>query len=122
MFKRAVLICAASLFGACATYAPVPKDYSGPTASVRDTGVSEDGAKAQMFALMEIDGNRVMNAFWASANASHDRGLSLTTVYPEASSGAVHEGQPQGESRNGCADSRDGEPTRQHILLCRGYG
>ncbi len=83
MFKRAFVLCMFLLLGACATYEPVPKDYSGPTALVRDTGFSEDRTKAQMFSLMEIDGNRVMNAFWASANASQGHGASLTTVYTE---------------------------------------
>lgn len=36
-----------------------------------------------MFALMAIDGNRIRNAFSASADASYGRGASLTTVYPE---------------------------------------
>lgn len=67
---------------ACATYEPVPKDYTGPTSSVTDTGFSEDGSKAQMFALMSVDGNRLPNAFGASAVASHGRGASLTTIYP----------------------------------------
>lgn len=68
--------------GACASYQPVPKDYTGPTASVKDTGAPESGAKAKMFALMEIDGNRVDNAFSASANASRNLGATLITVYP----------------------------------------
>lgn len=70
-------------FVGCATYEPVAKDYTGPTASIRDSGFSEDGTKAQMFALVEIDGNRVPNAFGASANASYGRGATLTTVFPE---------------------------------------
>lgn len=65
----------------CASFEPVPAGYSGPTASVRDTGFSEDGTKAQIFALVEIDGNRTPNAFGASANASHGRGAALTTVF-----------------------------------------
>lgn len=69
--------------GACATYEPVPKEYTGPTASVLDTGFSEDRSKAQMFALMAVDGNPIKNAFWASAEASHGRGSNLTTVLPE---------------------------------------
>ena len=36
-----------------------------------------------MFAAKEVDGNRIMNAFWASEAASHGRGASLTTVFPE---------------------------------------
>jgi hypothetical protein len=83
VLKRVFLALIPFVLAACATYEPVPKDYTGPTATVRDTGFSEDGTKAQMFALVEIEGNRVMNAFWASANASHGRGASLTTVYPE---------------------------------------
>lgn len=67
----------------CATYEPVPKEYTGPTATIRDTGFSEDGTKAQMFALVELDGNRLMNAFWASRIASDGRGASLTTVFTE---------------------------------------
>jgi hypothetical protein len=82
-FKRVFVLCCAWLLASCATYQPVPKDYTGPTASVRDTGFSEDGTKAQMFALVEVDGNRIMNAFWASANASQGRGASLSTVFPE---------------------------------------
>lgn len=67
----------------CATYEPVPKDYAGPTATVADTGFSEDGSKAQIFALIAIDGNSILNAFSESARASHGRGFSLTTVFPE---------------------------------------
>lgn len=83
MFRRTFLLCTAVLFAACATYEPVPKDHQGPTASVRDTGFSEDRTKAQMFALLEVDGNGVRNAFGASASASDGQGAALTTVYPE---------------------------------------
>lgn len=76
------LLLAAGLAG-CATYEPVPKDYTGPTAVIADSGFSENGTKAQLFALMEVDGNRIGNAFGASASASHGRGASLTTVYPQ---------------------------------------
>ena len=76
-----LVLSGAHALSGCATYEPT-KDYTGPTATLRDTGLSEGGSKAQMFAATEIDGNRVMNAFWASANASQGRGASLTTVYP----------------------------------------
>ena len=78
-----VILSGALLASGCATYEPVSKEYTGPTATLRDTGFSEDGSKAQMFAATEIDGNRMMNAFWASTNASQGRGNSLTTVFPE---------------------------------------
>lgn len=77
------LFAAAAVATGCATYQPVANDYSGPTATIHDSGFSEDGTKAQMFAVVAIDGNRVANAFSASAAASHGRGASLTTVYPE---------------------------------------
>lgn len=78
-----------ALASGCATYQPVPRDYTGPTATLHDTGFSEDTSKAQMFAVVAIDGNRVGNAFSASANASYGRGALLTTVYPERQVPAV---------------------------------
>jgi hypothetical protein len=68
--------------GACATFEPVPKDYTGPTATVVDTGTSEDGTKARLYALVAIDGNGIRNAFSASAEASAGRGATIVTVYP----------------------------------------
>jgi hypothetical protein len=82
LLGTAVFTCALLATG-CATYEPVSKDYTGPTATLKDTGMSEDGSKAQMFAATNIDGNRVMNAFWASAVASNGRGNNLSTVFPE---------------------------------------
>lgn len=82
LLSTAVLICTLAASG-CATYEPVSKDYTGPTATLKDTGMSEGGSKAQMFAATNIDGNRVMNAFWASAIVSNGKGNNLTTVLPE---------------------------------------
>jgi hypothetical protein len=78
-----IVLSFAVIASGCATYQPVPKEYTGPTATLRDTGISEDGSKAQMFAAVEIDGNRIMNAFWASANASQGQGNRLSTVFPK---------------------------------------
>lgn len=82
LLSTAVVACALMASG-CATYEPVSKDYTGPTATLKDTGMSEGGSKAQMFAATNIDGNRVMNAFWASAIVSNGKGNNLTTVLPE---------------------------------------
>lgn len=65
----------------CATYQPVPADYTGPVATVSDSGFSESGSKAQLFVLEEVDGNQISNSFIASANASHGRGFALTTNF-----------------------------------------
>lgn len=78
-----VVVAFSLLASGCATFEPVSKEYTGPTATLKDSGFSEDASKAQLFAAVEIDGNRVMNAFWASANASQGRGNSLSTVFPE---------------------------------------
>lgn len=74
---------ALAALAACASYQPVPEAYTGPTATVRDTGFAEDGSKAQMFALVAIDGNRIPNAFGESASASYGRGAALTPVFPK---------------------------------------
>lgn len=79
MRRILVLILAASLFG-CATYKPVPDGYTGPLASITDSGHSEDGSKAQLFALTHVDDNQIMNSFWASANASYGKGFALSLV------------------------------------------
>jgi len=63
----------------CATYKPVPEGYTGPVAMLSDSGFSEDGTKAQLFSLMEVDGNTVQSSFGASASASHGQGFALTT-------------------------------------------
>lgn len=76
-------LCAALWLAGCATYEPVPKGHTGPTATVRDTGMVEDGTKARMFALMEVDGQNVMNAFWASASTSRGKGPVLIPTYTE---------------------------------------
>lgn len=79
-----LLFVAANLFG-CATYKPVPEGYTGAVATITDSGRSESGysegsSKAELFALTDIDGNRIMNSFRASAIASHGQGFSLTVV------------------------------------------
>lgn len=74
-----VLLIATCLFG-CATYKPIPDGYTGPQATVTDSGHSEDGTKAQLFALTSIDGNQIMDSFWESAIASQGHGFALTVV------------------------------------------
>jgi len=73
---------AISLAG-CAAYQPVPPGYAGPVASISDSGFAEDGTKAQLFVLAEVEGNAVQNSFGASANASHGKVFSLTPRFVE---------------------------------------
>ena len=66
---------------ACAAYRPVPEGYIGPVAIVGDTGNQEDGTRARIFAMVEVDGQRIENSFGATASANQGRGFSLTTVH-----------------------------------------
>lgn len=74
-----ILICAtaALLLSACQTYQPVPEGYSGPTATLFDSGTRVSGAKAQLFVAQEIDGNGIADSFGASAMASQGQGFRL---------------------------------------------
>lgn len=74
------LLAVVGLFG-CAVPPPVPDGYTGPVATVGDTGFREGSTKAQMFVLAEIDGARVINSLDASAAASRNKGLMLTTEF-----------------------------------------
>ncbi len=85
MKRHLAALAAAALLAGCATYQPVPEGYAGPVAIVSDSSQSESNSKAQLFAMTEIDGNRIMNGFWASANASQGRGFALTVVNTERS-------------------------------------
>lgn len=71
----------AILLHGCATYNPIPEGYTGPVATIADSGFAESNAKAQIFALMEIDGNKIQNSFGASAAASQNQGFRLTTRF-----------------------------------------
>ncbi|RZI44172.1 hypothetical protein EGT07_01715 [Herbaspirillum sp. HC18] len=73
----AVLFATVALAG-CAAYQPVPKDYVGPTAIVRDTGGYIDyWTKAQVFSITEVDGQRIMDSFRTSDKASKGHGFTL---------------------------------------------
>ncbi|MEO7886765.1 MAG: hypothetical protein ABI893_07295 [Polaromonas sp.] len=67
----------------CASYKPVPEGYTGPVATVSDSGFAEDSRKAQLFVIDGVDGNRIANSFGASAGASYGRGFALTTSIVE---------------------------------------
>lgn len=79
--KKYLLVGLILFLHGCSTYQPIPKNYTGPRATITDSGFSEDGTKAQIFALTEINGKLVKNSFGASAGASYGQGFALTTVY-----------------------------------------
>ena len=72
----------ASLTG-CASYQPIPENYRGPIATVRDSGMAEDGSKAQIFALTEIDGHSIRDSFLTTRQASHGKGATIRLAVTE---------------------------------------
>jgi len=77
--KSFVLALTLVALSGCATYQAVPAGYQGPLAYITDSVEPEDGSKARIFAVMEIDGNRVANSFSGSSEASAGRGFALST-------------------------------------------
>ncbi len=64
---------------ACATN-PVPDNYTGPLATIRDSTQSETSNRAQFYFLSEINGRRVDNVLIATKVANNGRGFSLNTA------------------------------------------
>lgn len=80
--KSIVLAAIALALVGCATLPdPVPAGYKGPIVSLADTGAIESMGKARFFALMEIDGNEVMNSIRETRIASHNQGFIITPRY-----------------------------------------
>lgn len=61
----------------CASYKPIPDNYTGPIATVSDSGMAEDGSKAQIFALTDIDGHGIQDSFQATRQASYGQGATI---------------------------------------------
>ena len=73
-----VFTLALSLSG-CATVAPsIPANYTGPRATLQDSGAAESDSKGRVFAALEIDGERVNNSLRETRLASQGRGFSLS--------------------------------------------
>lgn len=62
------------------TTAPIPKDYSGPLATIEDSAMSETDSRAQFYYLSEIGGRRVDNVLGATRQANAGRGFHLSPV------------------------------------------
>ena len=70
-----------TLSGCAAFFNPVPENYTGPIATILDSGFAENTFKAQFFVLTAIDGNLVDNSIRASRQASYGQGLVLTPKF-----------------------------------------
>lgn len=73
----AFLIATLTSITGCASYKPIPENYTGPIASVSDSGMAEDGSKAQIFALTAIDGHSIQDSFLTTRQASHGKGMNI---------------------------------------------
>jgi hypothetical protein len=81
--KALTLLVAVALGGCVTTSIPAGKDYSGPTATLRDS--SEVPAKTNcgsFFVLREYDGKLVDNALVASARANEGMGPVMAAPHP----------------------------------------
>lgn len=63
----------------CVT-APIPENYSGPIATIRDSANSETSSRAQFYYVSEIDGQRIRTVLGATRSANQGRGFSLSPV------------------------------------------
>lgn len=83
---KRILTLAAGLFvtlvlHGCATYKPVPEGYTGAVATVADSGKPGDGMKSEIFAMVEVDENRIENSFGASGREMGSWRTVLTTRF-----------------------------------------
>jgi hypothetical protein len=61
----------------CATYQPVPREYSGPTAKVDDS-VNDGGGKCAAFFFVEAyDGHPIANALEVTERRNYGRGFAM---------------------------------------------
>jgi hypothetical protein len=76
--KSVQLFLLSIVLSGCAALEPVvPQGYSGPIATLRDDVLSESSSKAQIFALIAVDGKSVHNAVIETRSASQGRGFSI---------------------------------------------
>jgi hypothetical protein len=82
MKKLLTPILATALLAGCAAprYNPLPENYAGPSATVRDSFTVQGISKADFFYVAQVDGHDIDNALWASAAATRGRGMNLQKV------------------------------------------
>ena len=75
--KNLIVAAAASLVLSGCVTSPIPADYSGPLATIRDTGMAESANRSQFFFLAEIDDQPITNGRSESKRANSGRGFGL---------------------------------------------
>ncbi|MBD8513513.1 hypothetical protein IFO68_12610 [Photobacterium sp. CAU 1568] len=61
----------------CASFMPVPENYNGPTATIKDSYSNKQSTTAHFFTLQKIDGNYVSNSFGATRSANYGSGAAF---------------------------------------------
>jgi hypothetical protein len=79
MKKAFYCLCIVLALSGCVT-PPIPPDYSGPIATVRDSAQSETSSRAQFYYLSEIDGRPIENVLSATRRANQGKGFSIIPV------------------------------------------
>ncbi|MGB6223072.1 hypothetical protein [Haloferula sp.] len=52
----------AGLFSSCANNYSLPKDYTGPTATIQNTGTAQDAFKASVFRVSKVEGKNSLSS------------------------------------------------------------
>lgn len=79
MKKLALGLLPLILITACTT-SPLPKDYSGPIATIQDSALAESGTRAQFYFLSEINGQYVDTILSETRKANAGRGFAQSPV------------------------------------------
>jgi hypothetical protein len=65
----------------CASYEQgVPESYSGPKATIQDTGASQSSSLVHIFEVTQVDGRKLRGSSLATSIANQGRGFSQTPV------------------------------------------
>jgi len=75
---KSALFVFSCFLAACAVTSPLPDDYSGPKAYIRDSNYFEDSTKTQLFVVVAVDGQTIKNSIGATAAASSGQGFRIT--------------------------------------------
>ncbi|MCP5283782.1 MAG: hypothetical protein H6933_02670 [Burkholderiaceae bacterium] len=77
----ALLAVATALTAGCASYEkPIPDNYTGPKATIRDSGAVQSSSLVHIFELTRIDGRKLRGSGIATVSANQGRGFSQTPV------------------------------------------
>jgi hypothetical protein len=84
MTKRLLLIFGLLILSGCATMEPpVPENYSGPTALIKDSVKQHSSEKSDFFVLREIDQATIPNSVASTRIENHGRGFYMAPVVIE---------------------------------------